>query len=120
MWADETMAHRSLMDGAMDVWRDNGESERSISNRPTEVSARVMTRHFRRVRTPLLLKFMMSTEFINALGPAPYPHVTVNIDNPQGRIQDLMLGGGTKFGKGSGDRLRSPAGPPRSSWVLSI
>ena len=56
----------------------------------------------------------------NALGPAPYPHVTVNIDNPQGRIQDLMLGGGTKFGKGSGDRLRSLAGPPRSSWVLSI
>lgn len=58
------------MDGVMDVWRDNGESERSISNRPTKVSARAVTRHFRRVRTPHyytkeLLKFMMSTEFIN-------------------------------------------------------
>jgi hypothetical protein len=50
----------------------------------------------------------------------------------QGRIQDFVLGG-TKVGEGSGDRLRSPAGPgqsrgkgpggtspPGSSWVLSI
>ena len=30
----------------------------------------------------------------------------------QGRIQDFVLGG-TKIGEGSGDRLRSPAGPGR-------
>jgi hypothetical protein len=30
--------------------------------------------------------------------------------NMQGRIQDFVLGG-TKVGEGSGNRLRSPAGP---------
>ena len=32
----------------------------------------------------------------------------------QGRIQDLWLGGGAWVGEGSGDRLRSPAGPRQS------
>ena len=35
------------------------------------------------------------------------------VNTSQGRIQDFVLGG-TKVGDGSGDRLRSPAGPGQS------
>ena len=34
----------------------------------------------------------------------------------QGRIQDFVLGG-TKVGEGSGDRLRSPAGPGQNPGI---
>ena len=34
----------------------------------------------------------------------------------QGQIQDFVLGG-TKVGEGSGDRLRSPAGPGQNPGI---
>ena len=37
-------------------------------------------------------------------------------DGLQGRIQDFVLGG-TKVGEGSGDRLRSPAGPGQNPGI---